>query len=82
MTLNGVHVFGIPARKDFEDWGKVTSLRVWFEGGLEVEFGIADEEWVRNPLDAGTKKTLDGGYLILFDRTENLPGIFAQDKGA
>lgn len=70
-----IHLFGVPARKDFEDWGKMTSLRVWFEAGLEVEFGITDEDWVKEPLDAGTKAVTKDGYRILFDRSKKISGI-------
>lgn len=70
-----VHVFGIPARKDFEDWGKVTSVRVWLQDGPEVEFGFTNEDWVKEPLDAGTKAVIKDGYRILFDRSKKISGI-------
>ncbi len=70
-----IRAFGVPARKDFEDWGKVTSVRVWFQDGLEVEFGITDEDWVKEPLDAGTKAVIKDGYRILFDRSRKISGI-------
>jgi predicted nucleotidyltransferase len=50
-----------------EAWGKVTSLRVWYSKGLEVEFGITAPDWSRPPLDAGTARVLRDGYQALFD---------------
>jgi predicted nucleotidyltransferase len=73
-----VHEFGIPVRKKIEDWGKVTSLRIGYEDLLEVEFGITNEEWAKEPLDAGTKRVIDGGYRILIDKTGSLSGVLAQ----
>jgi len=55
-----------------EDWGKVTSLRVWYEGGEEVEFGITTPEWVPHPIDEGTWKVISDGIRILFDRHDYL----------
>ncbi len=60
--------FGSLAEKAIEDWGKVTSLRVWYEGGEEVEFGITTSEWVAHPIDEGTWKVISDGIRILFDR--------------
>jgi predicted nucleotidyltransferase len=60
--------FGPVARQSIEDWGKVTSLRVWYEDGKEVEFGITTPEWVAHPIDAGTWSVISDGIRILFDR--------------
>jgi len=60
--------FGSIAEQAMEDWGKVTSLRVWYEGGEEVEFGITTPEWVAHPIDEGTWKVISDGIRILFDR--------------
>jgi hypothetical protein len=64
--------FGPVAEQALEDWGKVTSLRVWYEGGEEVEFGITTPEWVAHPIDEGTWKVISDGIRILFDRHEYL----------
>jgi predicted nucleotidyltransferase len=60
--------FGPIAKQTIEDWGKVTSLRVWYEQGKEVEFGITTPEWVAHPIDEGTWKVISDGIRILFDR--------------
>jgi len=64
--------FGSIAEQAMEDWGKVTSLRVWYEGGEEVEFGITTPEWVAHPIDEGTWSVISDGIRILFDRHDCL----------
>jgi len=60
--------FGVVTRQAVEHWGVVTSLRVWYEGGPEVEFGLTGAEWVAEPLDAGTRQVVSEGIRVLFDR--------------
>lgn len=50
-----------------EDWGKVTSLRVFYGHGLEVEFGLATADWARLPVDAGTRRVVEDGMTVLYD---------------
>jgi len=63
-----VRAFGEPQRVEREDWGRVTSRRVRYANGLEVEFGIADRDWASAPLDAGTRRVIEDGLVVLFDR--------------
>jgi predicted nucleotidyltransferase len=51
-----------------EDWGLVTSLRVYYQHGLEVEFGLTSLVWAELPVDAGTKSVVANGMRILLDR--------------
>ncbi len=52
-----------------EDWGLVRSKRVFYENGLEVEFGITTPEWAKiNSVDPGTKKVISDGLKILYDK--------------
>jgi len=60
--------FGDPLRVSIEDWGLVKSLRVWYEGGLEVEFGFTSDAWLSIPMDAGTKNVLSDGFHLLVDK--------------
>jgi predicted nucleotidyltransferase len=53
--------FGSVSRTRIEHYGKVTSLRVWYADGLEVEYGLTDESWAATPLDEGTKKVVSDG---------------------
>ena len=58
--------FGRVERTQIEDWGRVTSIRAWFEGGLEVEFGIAAPEWATDA-DDGTRIVISSGFEVVSD---------------
>lgn len=59
--------FGPVASCDVEDWGAVTSLRVVYESGLEVEFGLSTPAWADIPVDAGTRRVVSDGMRVLYD---------------
>jgi hypothetical protein len=63
-----------------EDYGRVTSLRVRYEGGREVEFGFTMPEWADEPLDEGTKKTIDDGMRVLWEREPLLAPLVENRK--
>jgi predicted nucleotidyltransferase len=73
--LRWIQRFGAPTRHAVERWGAVTSIRVWYEHGLEVEFGFAAPSWAATPLDDGTRRVLAGGFRALFDRSALLRGL-------
>jgi hypothetical protein len=60
--------FGMVERKQMEDYGVVTSLRVWYSDGKEVEFGLTTPAWIGPPLDVGTLKTIRAGLQVIFER--------------
>ena len=61
-------VFGKAIAQKVEDYGKLTSLRVWYESGLEIEFGFTTRDWAKTPLDKGTKQVIDDGMRVLFEK--------------
>ncbi|HAV77424.1 MAG TPA: hypothetical protein DCX53_08725 [Anaerolineae bacterium] len=65
-------VFGKPITKKMEDFGNLISLRVWYESGLEIEFGFTTREWAKTPLDKGTKHVIEGGMKVLFEKEKLL----------
>lgn len=65
-NVSWLEYFGNVKAHEFEDWGKVTSVRVFYES-VEVEFGLTTTEWAMIPVDAGTKKVVSDGMKILFD---------------
>ena len=69
--------FGAVARMEEEDWGRVTSLRVWYAGGMEVEFSWTDPGWAALPPDLGTRRVVSDGARILFDREGALAALLA-----
>jgi predicted nucleotidyltransferase len=65
--LSWADQFGVIERMQREEWGVVTSLRVWYEGSAEVEYGFTTPEWAAQPVDAGTRRTVTDGCRVLFD---------------
>ncbi len=61
-------LFGVVSRQQIEDYGKVTSLRVWYSGGPEVEYSISTPEWAAEPVDPGTMQVIQDGMQVLFER--------------
>lgn len=61
-------VFGVVITKEIEKYGNLTSLRVWYESGLEVEYGFTTREWTKTPLDKGTKRVINDGMRVLFEK--------------
>jgi len=61
--------FGKVIKYQKEDWGRVTSVRVWYgNNGLEIEFGITTPIWISKPLDEGTRRVLADGFKVLVDK--------------
>lgn len=67
--------FGEVQRLQVEDWGMVTSLRVWYAAGPEVEFGFRTPAWATPPIDQGTQQVIAGGLHILWDRDRLLGAV-------
>ena len=62
-----VSQFGEAPECRVEDWGKVTSLRTFYQDGLEVEYGFSTPDWAQRPMDAGSLKVIADGMKILHD---------------
>lgn len=60
--------FGEIAQQQIENYGWLTSLRVWYADGNEVEYGLTDERWSALPLDAGSRRVISDGMRVLFER--------------
>ncbi len=60
--------FGKVLRRQTEHYGACTSVRVRYEGGLEVEFGLVEPTWLALPLDVGTRRVLADGHRVLVDK--------------
>jgi predicted nucleotidyltransferase len=61
-------LFGSVVREQTEEYGKCTSLRVWYDEGFQVEYGFVDESWAALPLDDGTRRIVSGGMKIIYER--------------
>lgn len=60
-------LFGEVRECRVEDWGKVTSLRTFYQDGLEVEYGFSTPEWAVMPMDAASFRVVLDGMKVLFD---------------
>lgn len=63
-----VQNFGKVYKQQVEYYGACTSIRVWYNDGKEVEFGIVEPSWISRPLDTGTYQVLSDGYKIIIDK--------------
>ena len=66
--LEWIELFGAVEKFQIEDYGKLTSIRVWYRNRTEVEYGITLPDWTALPLDAGTEEVIRGGMIVLFER--------------
>lgn len=69
--------FGTIERSTIEDWGLVQSIRTFYRGGLEVEFGITSSDWAEIPVDPGTLEVIRCGIKTLYDPRGVLSRLFA-----
>lgn len=69
-----LYLFGKIKRKEKEKWGDVTSIRAYYENN-EYEFSVGNKNWINLPLDAGSRKVLSDGYVILYDRNNIMKKI-------
>lgn len=67
-----IEQFGSVERRQTEDYGALTSLRVWYTDRREIEYGIADEKWASIPLDEGSRRVISDGMKVLFEREQLL----------
>lgn len=62
-----VSMFGKVTECRREDYGRVTSVRAYYESGLEVEYGFSTPDWAAAPIDAGTWRVVSDGMKVLHD---------------
>ena len=62
-----VSLFGEATESREEDYGRVTSVRSFYESGLEVEYGFTTPDWAEMPIDEGTLSVVRDGMKILYD---------------
>jgi predicted nucleotidyltransferase len=66
--------FGNFMTVDLEDYGSVQSRRVRYENGVEVEFAITTDRWLKTaPIDEGSRRVMSDGHRILDDKA----GLFS-----
>lgn len=50
-----------------EDYGIVTSVRTFYESGLEVQYSFTTPDWAETPIDAGTLRVVREGMKAVYD---------------
>ena len=59
--------FGEPVEFSTENYGLVQSIRCFYKGGAEVEFGITSLQWCSPPIDAATAHVIRSGMQVIYD---------------
>lgn len=67
--------YGDISSYQIEEWGILTSLRVFYENGLEVEYGVVTNQWVEEPLDQGTRNVVKNGFQVVNDKEKVFSSI-------
>lgn len=66
LNLDWIEAYGKPQKCVQEEYGACTSIRVFYEDKTEMEYGLVDLTWLSRPLDKGTRKVLENGYMVLY----------------
>ncbi len=69
---NWISEFGEPNHIIQENWGKVTSLRVLYADGLEIEYGLSNLDWGSDPSDEGDAHVIVNGLIVLYEKDDHL----------
>jgi predicted nucleotidyltransferase len=76
-----IETFGISEKILVENFGALTSIRVFYKNDLEIEFGIVSPDWASlNPLDPGTKRVIVDGSRIILDKKNLLKPLLHSIK--
>ena len=67
-----IRVFGKVITKNVEEYEKITSLRIWYESGLEIEFGFTNREWIQTMTREEMKQIKADGLRVLFEKEKLL----------
>jgi predicted nucleotidyltransferase len=62
--------FGNIESSTLEEWGILTSLRIFYDNDLEVEYGVVTDQWVKEPLDEGTKNVVKNGFKDVTEKED------------
>jgi predicted nucleotidyltransferase len=68
--------FGEPIELRIEDWGALSSVRVFYKNKIEIEFGFVSPDWVSvTPIDPGTLKAVQRAAKILYDKSGRMAAL-------
>jgi hypothetical protein len=60
----------------------VTSARVRYDPGPEVQFGITTPDWAATSVSAGACRVIQDGIVVLFDREGTLSHLVLSAQGS
>jgi uncharacterized protein len=71
--------FGEHADSRIEDWGALRSVRISYQTGPEIEFGITSLSWACvSPVDQGTLQVVKDAAKILYDKNGKLKELLSK----
>ncbi len=74
-TYEWINIIGkTDSEVKIENYGEITSLRTNFKG-YEYEIGIGSEKWIGLPLDSGTRKVLEDGYIVMYEKENVMKNV-------
>lgn len=68
-------LFGKVEESRVENWGRLTSIRAFYEDAYEIEYGFSAPNWADVPIDSGTRRVVSDGMKILYDPTGVLEAL-------
>lgn len=77
-----VYQFGKALSGEHEDYELVQSVRVFYENGPEVEFGITTMDWIADKEFKSTGKILSGGYRVIYDPDNVIDQFYERAKSS
>ena len=68
INTEWTRAFGSVIAQSLENYAGLVSLRVWYESGLEIEYGFTTRAWAQSPLDDETRQVIGDGMRVLFEK--------------
>lgn len=81
LDFSWTRIFGPVLSVALEPYGLVESVRVTYENGPEVEFGITTVDWVALPVDEGTAGVMRDGLRVIYDPSGRLARAVSCARG-
>jgi len=60
-------LFGEVEESRVENWGRVETIRAFYEDAFEIEYNFSAPNWADVPVDSGTRRVVSNGMKILYD---------------
>lgn len=72
VNKNWAKLFGQVISVTTEVYEDVHAIRVYYEDGLELEFGFVSRSWLDKPYVPATQEVFDKKFVVLYDREKLL----------